>query len=79
MGLAQLVPPGTLLDAESFPVQPRLERRDVLGIARFDNAMDSNRVNVVVPKRAIVLNVNDAGAFFGDESGEARQAARAGR
>src|SRR6516162_9036121 len=63
--------------AESLAIEAFAKRGNVVGVTRFDDAMNSDRVEVIIGECAIVSDVDNACAFFGNQTSEPREAAGA--
>src|SRR5256885_1515848 len=62
---------------EAFPVQTGSQCNDMIGITRLNDAMHRNGTDILISKSAIMSDVDDTGAFVGDESGKSGQTAGA--
>ena len=51
---------------EAFTIKSRLQLGDMIGVARLHDTMDRHVGDILVGKGAVMSNVDNAGAFFGD-------------
>ena len=57
-------------DVEAFLLKTSAQGFHMLCVAGFDDAMDGDFGDIVAGESAVVGDVEDAGAFFGDDAGE---------
>src|SRR5687767_4068614 len=59
---------------KSFHLKPRANTRDMIEVARLNNAMDDHLRDVIATEGTVVFDAANARAFFGEDGRKSREA-----